>query len=218
MQNRRTLLFSLAGAAAAGPFAYAAAAEMPSADVVPGVPPMLDFHDGLRIPMGRGAFKTLWEDTRFWLAYGVGNAPTPAAAKQAAVKNAIGVMKLSLITLAFSPERLEHVDGCGWRLRSDDPKDYVVGLLDLPGEPFEPLVDDGSKSGYANLNTLQANLSQSGQVGYGIGQSSPGMGGEGGTQYLGTGGALARVFAFTNYLVTKQDADLDYVRRNTLLA
>ena len=123
-------------------------------------------------------------------------------------------MKLSLITLAFTPEKLEHLDGCGWRLKSGDPKDYLVGDLVLPGEPFEPLVDNGSNSGYANLNTLQANLSQSDLSGYGISQSTPGTGS---TQYLGTGGTAARVFAFTNYMVMKKDVDLDYIRRNAHL-
>ena len=41
-------------------------------------------------------------------------------------------------TLANAPERLEQVDGHGWRSRSGKISDLVMGEVSLPGQPVRP--------------------------------------------------------------------------------
>ena len=137
MTTRRFMMFSLAGALGWSSRAFASPSDdMPKATMIKGKPPVLDFGDGLKIPLDRSAFLTLWEGKSFWLTYGAGREPSSLAANGEAVKFASAAMQLLLLTLAFAPERLDHVDNCGWRLKAQDPRNYVVGKIDLPGKPY----------------------------------------------------------------------------------
>ncbi|WP_425997179.1 hypothetical protein [Caulobacter sp. DWR1-3-2b1] len=59
---------------------------------------------------------------------------------------AIGSMKLMLLTLAFSPERLERFETCGWKLKSGKTDDLIKGDIAPPGRPVMPTVDEVSAS------------------------------------------------------------------------
>src|SRR5258707_4364154 len=135
MQDRRSILLALTAALAAAPLARTArpAGDLQHASAEAGPPPYLDFGDGLKVPLSKGAFLTLWEGKTFWITYGYGRASDGLRANGKAVHFAEGAMKLLLLTLAFSPERLEHVDGCGWRLKDPKARNYVLGDVDLPG-------------------------------------------------------------------------------------
>jgi hypothetical protein len=163
METRRTIIGGLAAAAAWLPaFSVRANNEVPKqlpaaglmpdgqihANLLPGAnlgdPPILDFGDGLRIPMGKQSLKVLWEGKDFWITYGTGNARATILALANAKHAAEGTMKLMLLTLAFRPERLERIEGGGWRLKSQDVSDLVRGDIDLPGEPAFPITSTAS--------------------------------------------------------------------------
>lgn len=179
MTTRRAFILS----AAALPLTRAFADDQIKADMLPGKPPILDFGGGLRVPMDHQAFLTLWENDRIWLTYGAGSSNYAMKAMGDAQTSAIGTMKLLLLTLAFAPARLEHVDNCGWRLKTQNPKDYVMGDLALPGRPFRPVFTSGSGNGR---------------------DFSAGNGDN-------TGG-FTRMHAFTGYIVMKRDVSLAVVR------
>ncbi len=70
MKNRREFAISLAGVVggiiAAPALGAVDANPEPTANLIPGHPDMLDFGDGLKIPMSQAALKTLWEGKSFW--------------------------------------------------------------------------------------------------------------------------------------------------------
>jgi hypothetical protein len=204
MLNRRLLLRLLFGAAAL-PAARAASMpfrtkdmwgdeEPPKATIIKGKPVILDFGDGLKIPMDKSAFLTLWEGKTFWMTYGAGREEHREAANGEAVHFAESAMKLLLLTLAFAPERLERIDG-GWRLKQQKIKNYVRGDIDLPGKPFWPINDTDLGVGDADTSGLNAPPDT----------SSHDMPWNGATGNF-------RTDSFTAYYVRKKDVDLDYVR------
>ena len=210
MHDRRAFLASLACILAAAPPAHAANPDLPQADLVPGTPPMLDFHDGLRIPMSKDAFRTLWEDPRFWLTYGAGSSSYAVKAMGYAQYAALGTMKLTLLTLAFEPQRLERIDNCGWRLKSGNVKDYVRGDVALPGQPFRPIFTDDTSNGRSSTSTIGDNQSE------GDGVSGPGAF-SGSENHYTAMGTFNRAHAFTGFMVMKQPVTLDFVRTHAQL-
>jgi hypothetical protein len=113
----------------------------PKPKLIKGNPDKVDFGHGLLVPMSRDAFDALWEGDDRWIAYGHGVGGNEAKAMGMAEEAAIGTMKLFLLTLAFTPEKLERVDGGGWKLKSRNTADLVRGDIDLTGRPVMPVVD-----------------------------------------------------------------------------
>ncbi|PXA73372.1 hypothetical protein DMC25_26260 [Caulobacter sp. D4A] len=110
-------------------------------NMIKGDPPRLDFGGGLLIPMNASIFKTLWEGEDRWVTYGRSVARQETRAMQQAEVAATGTMKLMLLTQAFAPERLVRFETCGWRGRTGDAKDLVLGEIALPGRPVMPTTD-----------------------------------------------------------------------------
>lgn len=182
------------------------AEDVPSARVIKGKPNVLDFGDGLKIPLNQYAFLTLWEGKTFWMTYGAGRAPRTALADGAAVRSAQATMQLLLLTLAFAPERLEQKDG-GWRLKQQDIRNYVRGILVLPGKPFAPQTD--ARLGFGNMDTAYA-AAESAMASLGASSAMPGeMRSHVPVDILGD----HKVDSFTSYIIRKKDLDLDYVRK-----
>ena len=215
MQNRRTVVVSLAGALVGAPFLHASASEAvfpgpvtddtPKATVVKGTPPLLDFGDGLKIPMSKAAFLTLWEGKTFWLTYGAGRSSYSQRAQGEAVLYATGAMKLLLMTLAFAPDRLDHADG-GWRLKVQDTKNYVLGDVELPGKPYWPITD-ANFSGFGDMDSPGLNAPLTGssmENGPASAQFDPAA-------------QMAMVNAFTTFIVLKKNCSLDDVRARARL-
>lgn len=216
MRNRRTVVFSLSatlvaaslarpGRAAEATPASQAPADTPKATVISGKPPKLDFGDGVVVPCAKDAFLTLWEGKTYWLTFGAGRSHYANQAQGQAVKYASAAMKLLLMTLAFAPEKLAHVEGSGWRLKSGDIKDFVHGDLPLPGSPFWPNNDAFIGFGASDAPAI-------GSLGFGAVTSS---GVAGGMDILT--GSNIYVDAFSAYVVFKKDVSLDYVRSRTQL-
>jgi len=214
MQTRRMVIATLAGAAAIGgvPLAFAADDDLPTAKTIAGKPPYMDFGDGVKVPLSKGAFLTLWEAPTYWLTFGFGSAAVGERAQSLAVHHAIGAMRYLLLTLAFTPDRLQKVDGSGWRQKVEAPANYVFGELDLPGKPGRPVTDSALGFGNADANLFINNGS-----GPGIGPSS-GMPDPGGSF---TGMNSATMFkglnAFCSYVVKKKDLSLEDVRTRAKL-
>lgn len=211
MRNRRGFLYTLAGtlcvasvvraskAATATPVSQAPP-DTPKANVIPGKPPVLDFGDGVRVPCDKSAFLTLWEGKTYWLTFGAGRSHYATQAQGQSVNYAKAAMKLLLMTLAFAPDRLDHIDGTGWRLSSGDIKDFVKGDVDLPGNPFWPNNDAFMGFGGSDAPGI-------GSLDFGALSASGVMGG---TDILT--GSWLYVDAFSAYVVFKKDISLDYVR------
>jgi hypothetical protein len=209
MESRRNILAGLATALTV-PLGASFAADLPKvlpptgvlpdgkihANLLPGAahgdPPILDFGDGLRIPLGKSALKVLWEGKDFWITYGAGNASRTITALAHAKWSAVGTMKFLLLTLAFAPERVERFENCGWRLKSQDVKDFVMGDIDLPGEPPVPIAT---------------------ALG---GRAQPGMDAMFNTMDFPVG-SFGYNYAFTSYIVRKKDITLDDVRARAQL-
>jgi hypothetical protein len=216
MENRRTVLLTLSGALVGTSLIRASASEAvfpgratedtPTATVIKGAPPILDFGDGLRIPCDKSAFLTLWEGKTFWLTVGAGRSAYSQRAQGEAVLYALGAMKLLLMTLAFAPDRLDHADG-GWRLKTQDPKNYVRGSIDLPGKPYWPITDaDFSGFGEADSSAL------------GGSPETGGIHGSAGSNFsVDTTGGFNEVNAITTYIVLKKNCNLDDVRARAKL-
>jgi hypothetical protein len=212
MSDRRTVVFSLAGTLAAAAMTRACIAsqssqatplsqvspDTPKATVIPGKPPILDFGDGVRVPCNKEAFLTLWEGKTYWLTFGAGRSHYSEQAQGGAVQYARASMKLLLMTLAFAPDRLDHVDGGGWRLKSRDIKDFVHGDIELPGNPFWPTND--TDMGFGNLDAGALGTLNFGTLGS-VGGKARDV--TGSWNYAG---------GYAAYVVFKKDASLDYVR------
>jgi len=106
-------------------------------------------------------------------------------------------MKLLLMTEAFTPNRLEPVDGGGWRLKSRNIKDFVKGDVELPGNPFWPGTDAFMGFGASDAPGL-------GSMGFGALGSS-------GVGDILTGSSIY-VDAFSAYVIFKREVTLDWVR------
>jgi hypothetical protein len=174
MHDRRGLILSLAVLAAGG----GALAKSPEPDgrivkgrkggpnMIKGDPPKLDFGGGLVIPMNASIFRTLWEGEDRWITYGRALSQQKVRAMGQAETAAIGSMKLMLLTQAFAPERLERFETCGWRLKSGDTKDLVLGDIDLPGRPVMPTTDEVSGQGAAAADASVGDPSYRALTGY----------------------------------------------------
>jgi len=214
MRDRRTIVFSLVGTLAAGAVTRAASAsqatpvsqappDTPKATVIPGNPPQLDFHDGVRVPCTKEAFLALWEGKTYWLTFGAGRSHYSQQAQGQAVKYASAAMKLLLMTMALAPQRLARIAGGGWRLKSGDIGDFVKGDIALPGNPFWPTTD-------ANMGFGSSDAPALGSLGFGLAGNE--------RNSLDLVGSSLYVDAFAAYVVFKRDVSLDYVRTNARVA
>jgi hypothetical protein len=158
-----------------------------------GIPDRVDFGHGLLVPMSTEAFHTLWEGDDRWITYGHGFGHDAGTAMEQAEESAIATMKLYILTLAFTPERLVRVDGGGWRLKSGNIADLVKGDIKLPGRPVMPTTDryNSFLKGTGGSSSADADSSAAGM---------PSASGEESTH------------ATTGWLIWKSDVTLDYVR------
>ncbi len=212
MQTRRMVVVSLAGIAAAiGSASVAGAADdgLPKPKVLPGKPLILDYGEGVKVPCDKGAFLTLWEGSTFWLTFGVGISPQSERAKGLAVHHAVGAMRYLLLTLAFAPDRLKKVEGNGWRQKVENPSNYVLGELELPGHPGMPMTDAFMGFGNADQHNLAV---VAGVGGFGGPNDMPGAYGSGPTDF-NSAMMLNKVNAFCDYVVKKKDMSLADVRK-----
>lgn len=148
MFERRAFILSLIGAGVTPALAYGGAArprrersvagDGPEPTIIKGEPPKMDFGDGLRVPLDKEAFATLWEDSGRWMTFGLGLGRAESESNAKADKAASLTMQIMLLTLVYAPERLERVDGHGWRARSGKLGDLVMGEVPLPGQPVRP--------------------------------------------------------------------------------
>jgi hypothetical protein len=155
--------------------------------MVPGSPPRLDFGGGLVVPMDKRIFGTLWEGQDRWITYARGVATGRLRAMALAQEAAETSMKTLLLTLAFKPERMERVEGSGWRPISKDPADLVFGALKLPGKALMPVTEGFGQGGATRVDPA-------------TGAEDP------------TGAPSDYVHALTGYMVMKSEIDLDHVR------
>ncbi|GAA0581585.1 hypothetical protein [Rhizomicrobium electricum] len=207
MHTRRSAIAGLAGVTlvAAAPASFAADDGLPSAKTVAGKPPYMDYGDGVKVPLSKGAFATLWEGPNYWLTFGFGSASVGDRAKELASHRAAGAMRYLLLTLAFAPDRLEKVPGNGWRQKVETPANYVIGELDLPGRPGVPATD--AAMGFGNAD---ANLFVTAGGGPGIG---PGTSDTAGTfSGMNRAAMLKGINAFCSYIIMKKDLSLNDVR------
>lgn len=211
MQTRRAMIVSVAGVLAMSSLASAADEALPKANVIAGKPPILDFGDGLKVPCDKGAFLTLWESPTYWLTFGFGTAALREIAQRRAVYRASGAMRYLLLTLAFAPDRLQNVDGHGWRQKEENPSNYVMGDLDLPGRSSKALDDVFLGRGNIAPDAFWNSPSAGGGP-TAIAPSGPGSP-EFGTSGMPPTMTLANVNAFCCYVVKKSDLSLDDVRK-----
>lgn len=212
MQTRRSIVFSGLAVVLWGGIARADDdSELPKATVVKGKPPYLDFNDGVKVPCTKAAFLTLWDGPGYWLTFGFGSAGIADAAHSRAVYHAEGAMRYLLLTLAFAPDRLDLVEGHGWRQKVEKPENYVMGDLALPGRPSRALDDIFLGRGSANASVFWGQPDVGGMV-----ATAPG--GPGGGPDLSTSGMIPSmtaisVNAFCCYVVRKKDLSLADVRQ-----
>lgn len=217
LQSRRSIMASTAGAiafVACGPLARSEITEGPSAKLIEGSPAVLDYGGGLKVPCSKDAFYTLWEGETFWLTYGFGVAPDNQIALIRATKQANGVMKFMLLTLAFAPERLVKVEGNGWRKKDPVARDFVLGELDLPAHPSKSMSDallgggNTEISPFWNFGGMMTGTNQ------GLMQpGSPTKGPSG----VPTDLRQARRHAFSTCLVLKKNLSLEDVRKRAVV-
>lgn len=217
MQSRRSVLTSTAGAiafAASGPLALCETTEEPSAKLVAGNPAVLDYGDGVKVPCSKDAFFTLWEGETFWLTFGFGVSQSDEIAKIRATKQANGVMKFMLLTLAMAPERVMQVEGNGWRKKDPAARDFVLGELDLPVRPNKSLSDAFLGAGNTIISpfwNFGGNMTGTNQELARPGESM--MSSPGGPPDL----RQASRHAFSTCLVLKKDMSLDDVRKRAVV-
>ena len=199
MQTTRRLVLAAAVAAIPGAALAQAISGRSSArkvggqpKMIPGTPPHLDFGGGLVVPMDRRIFGALWEGQDRWITYGRGVAGNRLRAMATAQDAAATSMKTLMLTLAFSPERMEKTEGSGWRPISKDPRDLVYGDLKLPGKPLLPVTEGFGAGGMAAVDPA-------------TGEEDP------------TGATNDFVHALTGFMVMKAEVDLDWVRDNARL-
>lgn len=212
MQTRRAVMISLTGmAVAVGDAASADTTDdaLPKPKLVPGKPPVLDYGEGVRVPCDKGAFLTLWEGDSFWLTFGFGISPQSARAQGLAVHHAIGAMRYLLLTLAFEPDRLMKIEGNGWRQKQEDPSNYVIGELDLPGHPGRSITDAFMGLGSADQHNLAG---VAGAGGFGGPGEMPGAYGDGPSSF-NSAVMDNKVNAFCSFVVMKNDLSLADVRK-----
>jgi len=206
MYTRRTIIASLAGTMAvigSGSAAPVDDSGIPVAKIIPGKPALLDYGDGMKIPANREAFFTLWEGSTFWLPFGFGIAADIEVAQNMAAKQAAGVMKFLLLTLAFAPNRLFNNGNHGWTIKDPKAHNLVIGELDLPPNPNKSVNDSFLGGGNIEIGTL-----------WNLGPSS-----SGGDDMA----ALARRMpqavrhAFTKYIILKKNLSLDDVRKRAVI-
>lgn len=225
MPNRRIVLRSLAGLLVLGAGGcverlpsrtkdfWGSDAATPKASLIKGTPDILDFGDGLKIPMDKSAFLVLWEGKDFWMTYGAGRESYREAASGEAVHYAESAMQLLLLTLAFTPERMVKVDG-GWRLKEQNVKNYVRGMIALPGRAFWPIAqfDGGFGAGDASKSGTTSDVTAS--------LSVPKMDASSMTMNTTPDSVVRsgkKVDAFTAYYVRKAEVSLDYVRDHAVV-
>lgn len=211
MQTRRTIIASLVGVAASIGVARADDDDdLPKATVIKGKPPYLDFNDGVKVPCNKEAFLTLWEGPKYWLTFGYGSAGLADLARSRASVRARGAMRYLLLTLAFAPDRLAKGEGQGWRQKVENPENYVMGDLDLPGRPSRALDDVFLGRGNADASRFWGQPDVGGMV-----YATPT--GPGGPQMTTSGMmpsmSAMNVNAFCCYVVLKKDLSLDDVRQ-----
>jgi hypothetical protein len=200
--------------AAWGTGARAEDSELPSATLIDGTPPLLDYGGGLKVPCSKDAFYTLWEGETFWLTYGFGISSDNDIALIRATKQANGVMKFLLLTLAIAPERLVKIDGNGWRKKDPAARDFVLGELDLPIHPSKSMSDallGGGNTEISPFWNFGGNMSGTNQV-----LSQPGGPGTPSTD-APTDLRQASRHAFSTCLVLKKDLSLEDVRMRAVV-
>lgn len=218
MQTRRTIIASLAGTIAViggGSAAPADDSGIPTATVIPGKPALLDYGDGMRIPANKEAFFTLWEGSTFWLTYGFGISPSVEAAQNMAAKQAVGVMKFLLLTLAFAPDRLLNNGNHGWTIKDPKAHNLVIGELDLPPNPNKAVND-------AFLGGGNIEISPFWNWGSGGAPAPFGPTRDGSSAMSAQSGPPSNMrqadrHAFTKYIVLKKDLSLDDVRKRAVI-
>jgi hypothetical protein len=217
METRRTVMGTIVGATALAGFGMAAWSEtdgMPSPAIIKGEPTVLDYGSGLKVPCTKDAFFVLWEGGTFWLTFGFGASPSVDAAMAQAAKQAAGVMKFLLLTLAFAPERMSKVDGNGWRKKDPKARDFVLGELDLPIVPSRPLSDVFLGGGnieispFWNWGNTGTNTMEPMQRG--APNATPSAAPPGDMRQ-------ANRHAFSNCFVLKKDLSLDDVRKRAVI-
>lgn len=212
MKSRRAVITTFAGLLASVPIIRAAAepaaAEEPVIKLIKSKPPVLDFGDGVKVPCTKDAFLTLWEAPTYWMTFGAGMSAQSARSKAEAGNFAKASMRLLLLTLAFAPERMQKVDGNGWRLNMEVARDYVRGELDLPGKPSPPMTDASLGFGNSDQSVFIGSLPDVGPGGFGGGSAVTG---------INPAMMLGKVNAFCLYVVKKADVSLDDVRAKAKL-
>ena len=214
MLSRRRVAFFAAGAFAAvssGCPARAEADDTPTAKLISGTPPVLDYGGGVKVPCNKDAFFTLWEGSTFWLTFGFGISPSLETAESKSTNQALGVMKFLLLTLAFAPNRLVKVDGNGWRKKDPAAHDFVLGELNLPGSPSKPVSDAFLGGGNVEISPFWSFGNN--------GISVPGPTGVGGSVTPAPPSDLrqAEQHAFTSYIILKTNLSLDDVRKRATI-
>lgn len=210
MHTRRTIIASLAGTMAVISSGSAAPVDdsgIPVAKIIPGKPALLDYGDGMKIPATREAFFTLWEGSTFWLTFGFGIARDIEVAQNFAAKQADGVMKFMLLTLAFAPNRLLNNGIHGWTIKDPKAHNLVIGELDLPPNPNKSVNDSFLGGGSIEISPL-----------WNWGSTAPGGNSEMPGQFDSKSmmGQAVR-HAFSKYIILKKDLSLDDVRKRAVI-
>jgi len=218
MHTRRTIIASLAGTMAVIGSGSAAPDEdsgIPIAKIIPGKPALLDYGDGMKIPANREAFFTLWEGSTFWLTFGFGIAADIEVAQNMAAKQAAGVMKFLLLTLAFAPNRLLDNGYHGWTIKDPKAHNLVIGELDLPQNPNKAVND--SFLGGGNIEISPFWNWGSGGAPAPVGPTREGSSAM--PAQSGPPGSMRQAdrHAFTKYIVLKKDLSLDDVRKRAVI-
>ena len=209
MHTRRTIIASLAGTVAvigSGSAAPADDSGIPVAKIIPGKPALLDYGDGMKIPATREAFFTLWEGSTFWLTFGFGISRSVEAAQNMAAKQAAGVMKFLLLTLAFAPDRLLNNGNHGWTIKDPKAHNLVIGMLDMPPNPNKSVNDSFLSGGNIEISPL-----------WNWFPSNPGNNSALSPEDLARMMPPAVRHAFAKYIILKKDLSLDDVRKRAVV-
>lgn len=216
-QNRRTVVVLLAASLAAAKTLAAARAQgvgPPAAKFIPGDPPVLDYGEGVKVPCDKHAFFTLWEGSAFWLSFGFGISPSVEIARIRATKQAAGVMKFLLLTLAFAPQRLVKGDGNGWHKKDPAARDFVLGELVLPGSPSPAVSDAFLGGGNVEISPFWDWTTP------GAGPTERSRNGESGANspsWPPSNLQPAQRHAFASYIILKKDLSLADVRKRAAI-